>query len=154
MDVEWTVAQPIPGRTAEVAGTAEAAGTPGVVGARTVSDDAAYQQLLDSLLELRSGYTEVSRAGSDSPLLGLSINGDLGVVRRRDEGGRWLVLQGSGLVGADETYDFAVPDRAQFAGEFISTSVRAAEALRAFARGADVDELGTWVQLADDPPAT
>ncbi|GAB3056189.1 hypothetical protein GCM10027053_16740 [Intrasporangium mesophilum] len=154
MDVEWTVAQPAPGRAAGVDGVDGVAGVAGVDGARTLSDDAAYQQLLDSLLELRSGYTEVSRAGSDYPLLGLSINGDLGVVRRLDEGGRWLVLQGTGLVGADETYDFPVPDRAQFAGELISTSVRAAETLRAFARGADIDGLGTWVELADDPPAT
>ena len=133
MDVEWTVASTGWGRA---------------VPSPTRSDAEAYRNRLTQVVEQRWGYSEVWEVGTVYPTLTLSISDDLAVVHRFVDAESCLLLDGEDVLPADKSRDFPVQDAVvSFTGDFISTSARAAAIIDAFARGADVGELGSWSRL-------
>lgn len=133
MDVEWTAVLPATGR-------ADAA--------PTRSDDGAFRQQLDRLLDQAAVYLEVSNVRSAYPWLALSTSGHLAVVHRFDDAETCLLLRGGGHVRPEASREFLVQDDlVAFSGEFISTAERAANVLRAFVQTGDIDGLGEWVRL-------
>jgi len=117
-------------------------------GPPTRSDADELRNRIQRLVAQHGGYLEVSKAGEAYPALTLSITDDLAVVHYFRDADSCLLLQGGGLVPADQSRDFQVMDvLAPFTGDFISSSARAADLIDAFARGVDPDQLGIWSEL-------
>lgn len=123
-------------------------GSPGTTPAEVHGPVADFLVILERVEARGVGYVEVSHGDRDFPMLALSIDESRGVVHQLASESVSMLLSGDGSVPPSAEVEMPVLDGpAVFTGAFVLAADSACEAVRSFARGALVSDLGKWTPL-------